>query len=135
MFDRILKVSVNPFGYPTAEGNLAIVPISQRASLSTVGTAIRTAANIDDETEVGAQTLSGFIPAKATIFAGTGATTEVADGSKITGLRYDKRNGASYTIPYGASVARPKEVEVRAAIKAALVASPNATVSFKSERL
>lgn len=133
--DRILKVAINPFGYPTVEGNLAIVPVSQRAILSSTGAAIKTAANIEDETEVGAQDLTGFIPAKAIIFAGTGTTTLNGDGSEITGLKYRKRNGASYTIPYGASVSKPKEMEVRAAIKAALAASPNATVSFKSERL
>lgn len=133
--DRILKVSVNPFGYPTTEGSLAVVPVSQRAILSTVGAAIKTAANIEDETEVGAQELRGFIPAKAIIFAGTGTASTTGEPSEITGLRYKKRNGASFTIPYGASVSKPREVEVRAAIKAVLVSSPNATVSFKSEKL
>lgn len=133
--DRILKVAVNPFGYPAADGNLAIVPISQRASLSAVGAAIQTAANIEENIDLGAQELTGFIPAKATIFAGSGTTTLVANGSEITGIPYRKRNGASFTIPYGRSVGMPTEIEVRNAIKAALVASPNATVSFKSERL
>lgn len=84
---------------------------------------------------MGAQELKGFIPAKAIIFAGTGTASAAGEPSQITGLRYKQRNGSSYTIPYGASVGKPKEVEVRAAIKAVLTQSPNATISFKSERL
>ncbi len=132
---KILNFSLNPFGLEIAPANLTIVPTSRRANSSTTGQAIRAAANLNTELTEDATELQGFIPAKATIFAGTGTTTLVADGSEITGIPYRKRNGSSFTIPYGASASRPREAEVRAAIRAALVGSPNATVSFKSERL
>ncbi len=133
--DKILKLSLNPFGMDVDPANLTIVPTSQRANTSSVGDAVRAAANLNTQLTEDATELQGFIPAKATIFAGTGSATAQAGGSKITGLNYKKRNGASFTMPYGASVANSREAEVRAAIRTALASSANATVSFKSERL
>ena len=133
--DKILQVSINPFGYAVDAANLAICPFSQRARNSSVGTALIGAANVTIGTPAGAQDLKGFIPAKATIFAGTGSTGGTEEPSEITGLRYKKKPGASYTVPYGAAPGKIQESEVRKDIRTAIAGVANATVSFKSERL
>jgi len=53
--------------------------------------------------------------------------------SQITGLRYLKRNGTSYTHPFGGSSATDKEIDAFNAIAAA-VNNPGARFSSKPER-
>jgi hypothetical protein len=78
----------------------------------------------------------GFQPAKAIVFNQTGAPTK-NKVSTITGLKYDKRNGGSYTFPFGANKADPKksdEIRMRSIILSA-VNTKDQTVSFKDEKI
>lgn len=80
-----------------------------------------------------ADIIGGFSPAKAIIFIATGS--EVETTSEITRLRYQKRQGASYTHAFGGSTATEKEFTAQAEILTAAATSTNRTVSFQPERL
>ena len=130
-----IEVILNPFSYPVSDSTKALVTMSQRASESSTYGKIKSAANISDVAGSVASPLRNFVPAKAIVFVGTGGTTRVTGGSKITGVVYDKRNGASYTFPYGSSGTNRTESEVRGQIYTALTGDDNITVSFNSEKL
>ncbi len=129
---EILKVSVLPFYFGGLAGNETIVAQSKRADIETTMNGVQTNCNqitVNYETH---KVLRGFIPAKATVFDyGTGTTNPP---SQITGVRYTKRNGASYTFPYGASATEKAEGAVRKDIAAAVVTLGTASVSFTSEK-
>ena len=133
--DKLLKVAINPFGYTIGTANQALTTLSKRTENYAKVAGVRTAANIELELVDDAKPVIGFVPAKATVFAGTGTTTTVTGGSKITGVVYKKRNGASYTFPYGASSTNPREINVREAILTVVKDEENTSVSFTSERL
>ena len=129
----IEKVSVLPFYFAGATGKETIVSQSARADTRTELDGVQTACNqiaADLDTH---SRLANFIPAKAVVFDYSGTTT--AATSQITGLRYDKRNGASYTFPYGASATEQAERNVRQDILTAVQALGTASVSFTSEKI
>ena len=130
----ILDVSIHPFGLSPTATNLAIVGFSQRVSSATGNLAnIKTACNHSPvDLDAHAKRVN-FRPAKAIVFVpeATQSTTEVA--SQITGVRYDPREGASYTFPYGQKTGATTEGEVRTDIQTAVATIAGATVSYKSE--
>ncbi|NJO98636.1 MAG: hypothetical protein HC764_23730 [Pleurocapsa sp. CRU_1_2] len=129
---EILKVSILPFYFGGVAGTEAIVAQSKRADDKAELSGVQTQCN---QVTVNAEThakLSRFIPAKATVFDyGTATTSET---SKITGIRYDKKAGNSYTYPFGANTTEKTPGEVRKGILAAVTALGTASVSFSDER-
>jgi hypothetical protein len=73
-----------------------------------------------------------FKPATVRLFVKTGSTVST---SKITGIRYLKSNGNSYSHPFGASSGTDKEYEVFEGIATALqAASANNHVTYTPEK-
>lgn len=129
---EILKVSVLPFYFGGVAGTEAIVSQSKRADDKAEMGGVQTQCNqIAANPELHAK-LAKFIPARATVFDQGGIST--ASTSQITGIRYDKKAGSSYTFPYGASTAEKTEGEVRKGIIAAVNALTTASVSFSNEK-
>jgi hypothetical protein len=129
---EILKVSVLPFHFGGVANTELIVAQSKRADerpeLAGVQTACnQVTANFTLHTKGGK-----FRPAKATVF--DFGTTSTAELSQITGIRYSKKAGNSYTFPYGASATEKAESEVRKGIIAAVDALGTSSVSFSSEK-
>lgn len=130
---EILTVSVLPFYYAGATGRETLVAQSKRADDQATMDGVQTACNqiaADLETH---SRLADFIPAKATVFDFD--STSTTETSQITGLRYEKRGGASYTFPYGASATETAERNVRQDIITAVNAIGTASVSFTSEKI
>lgn len=129
----IEKVSILPFYFAGAAGKETIVSLSKRADDKTEFDGIQTACNhITADYDLHG-TLANFIPAKAVVFdAGTTSTTAT---SQITGKRYEKRAGASYTFPYGASATEQAERNVRQDILTVVNTLTNVSVSFSSEKI
>jgi hypothetical protein len=129
---KIQKVSILPFYFGAADGTEAIVAQSARAVLNTDLTPVRTqcnqkVANLETDAR-----LARFIPAKATVFDyGTASAPET---SQITGIKYNKKVGNSYTFPFGASATEKTPAEVRKGILAAVVTLGSASVSFTDEK-
>ena len=129
----LLQVSVLPFFFGGEAGSETIVSLSQRADLASSVESVQAACNqitVDPETH---KELRGFTPAQATVFIATGSDS--VETSKITGVRYNKKGGASYTLPYGASASEKAEGNVRKDILAAVNADPDNSVSFTSEKV
>jgi hypothetical protein len=130
--EQLLEVSVLPFYFGGAAGTEAIVKQSKRADTEGTLGGVQTACNqitVNQETHA---PLAKFQPAKATVFDFTGAKTPAT--SQITGLKYDKRTGKSFTFPYGASATEKTAAAVEKTILAAVKALATASVSFKSEK-
>lgn len=130
---EILTVSVLPFYYAGAAGRETLVAQSKRADDQATMDGVQSACNqlapdLDTHSK-----LADFIPAKATVFDYDATST--TETSQITGLRYEKRTGASYTFPYGASATETAERNVRQDILTAVQAIGTASVSFTSEKI
>lgn len=129
---ELLKISVLPFYFGGAAGKETIVTQSRRGDEQGSMNGVQSACNqiaADPETH---SVLRGFVPAKAVVFDFGTATTSTT--SQITGIRYDKRNGNSFTFAYGASATENAEGNVRADILTAVDAIGTASVSFTSEK-
>jgi hypothetical protein len=126
------SVIIQPFGY--SADRPVIVSYSGRAALNLTGAGLSAAnlGHLAPDPDAGYQ--PGFIPAKAIVFVGT-TGSGVATVSKITGLSYKKRGGASYTIPFGRVGATEGEFERQSAIVTAVESTPTRSVSFQSERI
>lgn len=130
---EMLEVSVHPFGLASTSTALAIVGFSKRVNDQANLANIKTACNhsIVDFDAHGRR--AKFKPAKAVIFIpGTQVNTDVP--SKITGVKYNPREGASFTIPYGQKTGATNEGDVRTDIQTAVNAITGATVSYYSEQ-
>lgn len=125
-----VAVGIEAFGF--AAGTVVSCRFSGRANTGMDGTGV-TGAVAGHKALADATSMRGFIPAKAIIYIGTGAGTEV--NSKITGLPYKKRNGESFTIPYGRVAATDTEFERQKALLSAVEATVSRSVSFKPEKL
>lgn len=136
--DSILAIYLIPFSEP--EDLYYLTGISERANgqVALVGGVENLKFKLPtDIADTDSTTESrGFQPAKAVVFNGTGGAEP--EPSRITGVSYKKRIGASYTFPYGiAASATATEAnyivrtrEIRDAV------NPNGTnrsVSFKPE--
>lgn len=117
---EILKVELQPFAVDPASVERVLVPISKRASDNKTNAGMTEALLNISATITSGRPRRGFIPAKAIIAKiGTGSTTP---NSKITGRKYTKKGGNSYTFPYGqgSTTADSNLIEVRAQIVAAV---------------
>ena len=130
--EELIQTTVFPFFYGGVATTGAIVRFSKRAAEAGTVDAIQQVCNLVAVDPESHSYKRKFVPAKVTAFVGTGS--ETAATSKITGVRYSKRNGQSYTFPYGASVAEPKESQVRKDMVVATAANENISLSFRSER-
>jgi hypothetical protein len=130
--EELIVSTVLPFFYGGVATSGAIVKFSKRASEASAADGIQQSCNllaVDPETH---SYKRKFIPAKVTAFVGTGSETE--ETSKITGAKYSKRGGQSYTFPYGASVAEATESQVRKDILTGVGSAENISLSFRSEK-
>lgn len=130
---NIITAVINPFAVPAGPDNLTIVAFSDRARREVPGSNLLTACKhttpLPDPLP---EARAGFIPAKVTIFVPEEGTSPKT--SKLTGIDYRKRNGASYTYPYGKSTGTPNESQVRSDILTALGGNAfEGTASFQSE--
>lgn len=132
---ELKTVGVNPFGYPVSAESLVKVPISNRVLTNQTLSASRDAANIQTNTSAVVLDLDGFVPAKATVFIEAATQPTTPETSKITGVRYKKRAGTSFSFPYGSKTGEIHESVVRAGIQVAVVQITRGSVSFKSEKL
>lgn len=129
--ESIIKVAVLPFYFGGDDTKGTLVAQSKRADDASTMSGVQTACNqitANPQTHV---KLHGFKPARATVF--DYGTTVTSETSKITGVKYKKRSGKSYTFPFGASASEKKESEVRKGITAAVVTLGTASVSFSPE--
>ena len=132
--EALNDVKINPFYYDVGNTNLIIVPLSSRVQEQTSMNPFLGAANIDaGETNPGRR-LAGFIPAKCTVAIPDSTKDNDNATSKLTGVKYKKKGFRTYTFPYGANTANPREREVRIRILAAVPENANYTVSFTSEK-
>jgi len=130
---ELLNATLNPFALPVDAANITKVPVSKRADDFGGISAIRAKANYTTATTGTGQVFRDFIPAKATIFVPNGVGDGNVTTSKITGVKYKKRGGASYTIPYGATDTLKYESQVRADMIAQIPAESSVSISFNSE--
>jgi hypothetical protein len=130
--EALLKVSILPFYYGGVAGTEAIVNQSKRADIASNLGGIQTQCNqvtVNFDTH---KKLSNFIPAKVTVHDFTNTVTK--EVSKITGLNYDKKAGASYTFPFGATTTEKSPSEVIKGILAAVNTLGTASASFTPEK-
>lgn len=133
---EISRTTIAPFGYPPAQSTRFKVPFSNRTKTRQSVASLLTACNLDSTQTIldAAQEVTGFIPAKATIFIPTSSTTTRT--SELTGIQYERIGGESYTFPYGRSSSTEYESEVRAAVAiAAQAINDKYTVSYSPEKI
>lgn len=123
-----IALAIEPFTVATAADENYLAYASQPAR-SQMSSSIGTSA-IEVGGAVNAKKVAGWSPARITMFVGTG-TSAVAT-SAITGLRYLKYNGSSYSHPFGKAAATDSEYDKFLAIRAVL-AGNNRRFSLKSE--
>ncbi|MEH1810884.1 MAG: hypothetical protein V7K26_00085 [Nostoc sp.] len=130
------NVALLPFANGSASTDKFIVPISRRAlnGIALAGISVDIL-NIST-TLTGADIISGFTPARATV-RNTVGTTPTPKDSKITGAPYKKRGESkSYTFPFGTKITNGSYAEIRGAIIAGVSdADTNRSVSFQNEIL
>lgn len=126
-------VGIDAFAFNDAAVQKVLVEVSNRADAAK--TTVLTAAGV---TALGwAPDLTGyaerfgFTPAKAIVFATDPTQQDTLVASQITGVRYNPREGASYTYPFG-KTGTDGEADRGAAIQAVIPAANN--VSFTPER-
>ena len=125
-------IAVKPFGLPTASEDKIETTISERTAdgITAVGLS-KANLGIDDDV-TGALTLKGFQPAKAIVFDADG-TTEANKVSGITGIKYNKKNGKSLTIPFGRASGRTSYFEQKSFLVGEIAAAD--TITFKPEKM
>jgi hypothetical protein len=132
------KVSINPFAYQLDPDGEILIPISKRALERDSISAVRVASNVVTSPAPSAKAPPrGFIPAKAIVFIPS-VQSDVKSTSNITGLKYNGKEGTSYTIPMGQATSEIYESQVQGLVRDAVDALPDlvlpATVTFKSEQ-
>lgn len=132
---------LKPFGVPSTESVLTVLKRASTRALSTelqstglaltdLSVSVVQASNtvFDDPT---------FQPAKIIVFDAEATTTNVtAAQNKVTGTAYKRRNGKSYTLPFGQGTTPGATVTAAMAYLARKVdaATGRKTVTFKPER-
>jgi len=133
-----VAAKIHPFGVnpPATNPPTTLVKFSNRAN-GVIGTHIGADTDLNHVANDGVDSITrkGFKPATITVFNPTG--TETSSTSKVLGGSYQKREGASYTFPFGTNAtASLAYSEVRADLLAKAIAkNDDATVTFKSEVL
>lgn len=131
----ISEVGVNPFAMPLDGTAIAKAPISQRVLDLNSLADTRGAANVITAVPSTARNYENFEPAKAIVTLPFNDPRTETPTSQLTGLKYNRANKTSYTIPYGKKTGTLLESEVRAEIVAAVNAIAGASVRFKSEKI
>ncbi|MGF1542871.1 MAG: hypothetical protein ACFCU5_20915 [Pleurocapsa sp.] len=127
-------VSVKPFFFGGAADSEAIIKYSKRTADAAAAAAVKALCNhvpVDNESH---KVIARFRPAKVTLFKETSEGATAPETSKITGVRYDKKRGNSYTLPFGASTADKSENEVRKKLLVPVLADATLNASFTPER-
>lgn len=130
-------VGVDAFAFSDAALQKILTTISKRADdqkdtvLGTTGAgALQLKTTLDNYID-----RYGFIPAKAIVFVPDATQADTLKPSEITGVRYNPREGKSYTYPFGRSSATDGEADRAAAIQSALITAGSRSVSFTPERV
>jgi hypothetical protein len=112
---------------------LVYATISNRSLNATSITSVRTAANIDlSPPPTTKRAPRGFQPAKAIVFV-AGVQSDVKETSQITGLKYNPRDGQTYTVPMGQKTGEIYEGAVQQSIITAVADLTDASVTFRPE--
>lgn len=131
---NLIEKTVIPFSRALADGGIVVL-CSLRAfeSLNLTGVTA-TNLNISDPT-TDESPLRGFIPAKAILFKEDATQVDTKVDSQITGRKYNPREGASYTLPFGQKDAGIGADLTYAGVAAGIRASVNVetNVSFEPE--
>jgi hypothetical protein len=126
----LLTRAVNPFGIDSANAP-ALIKVSNRSFANSSISATRTACSILADNATGAMRYLRFRPAQVVIFLISASQTETLSTSKITGVKYNPREGSSFVLPFGKGVAGDSYSDKRGAI---LAAAPDTQgLSFKPE--
>lgn len=131
----IEEVSINPFGLGHGDSSKVLTGISQRVLNNTNLTPVLAAGGVSTTPDPTAVRLTGFEPAKAVVFIADATQPTTPEPSQITGIKYKKRAGSSFTVPYGSKAGETNERAVRASIAEAVAGITRGSVSFKSEKL
>lgn len=124
------RVGIKPFAFPSADTNLYIVDLSSRAEGNLTAAGLTKAKlGIEDDVSTGKNTVN-FRPAKVTINV-VGTTSTPAE-SKLTGRKYKKKSGSSYTYPLGRTTSEVTYAAAKAEVLSTASAS-NRVISFIPE--
>lgn len=133
----LVDIAINPFFQDLDADKPVYSKISNRVLTLTNLNTTRAAANIITTIPPGATELKAYTPAKATVFL-PATQSDTKKPSQITGVAYNPKEGASFTIPYGKKTGELYENVVRASILTAVKAisvTPKASVTFTSEKV
>lgn len=115
---QTLPAALRPFGADLAAGVYLSTRVGQESSQeigqTVTGRLFTQGANLAAATK-----MSGFRPAKATAFRGTGAAAYVQ--SKVTKLYYLKYTGDNFSVPFGATSDAEEELAGGTAVKNAIL--------------
>jgi hypothetical protein len=123
----LIAIELEPFGRDLG-GDKALAKVTTDAR-SNVGTAVGTRVIAATATAV---KIAGFKPARIVAFIGTGSS--VATTSEITGMRYLKYSGKSYTHPFGRTGTDLEYDSFNAIAAAFLNGQQNRRVSYQAEQ-
>lgn len=133
----LVEVAVSPFYKILDATTPARVKMSKRVLDQGALAGTRTASNLITTVPAGAVEEQDYVPAKAIVFI-PGVQAETLETSQITGVKYNPKEGASYTIPLGQATGEIYEGEVRGLVLvavAAIAGTIKSTVSFTSEKV
>lgn len=125
-----VDLAIVPFNADVATGDFWLARVSEPAR-ALMGSAVATRAQATSTT-VAANRIPGYKPAKIVMFAGSGTSTVAT--SAITGQRYLRYAGQTYSHPFGRATGTDREQEEYNAIRAALE-GPNRRFSLQSETI
>ncbi len=130
---KLNRVGISAFGSPYVADQFTEVTFSNRAAQEAIISTLITASN-HESVDNAIPPDKGFIPAKFTVFITSETPSTTTETSTITGLSYQKRDGASFTVPYGQNNTNQFETQVRANIFSAFNnVSRATTITFNSE--
>ena len=131
---KLVTKQLIAFGGAVADAPI-FVPVSNRA-ITALGSLSVSAIDLNlDDVDATGQKKDGFIPAKVTVFK-FGAQVATKVDSQITGRKYNPREGASYTYPFGQKSGGTGADVTYRGVAAGIRASLDETtesVSFKEE--
>lgn len=130
---RKSQMGLLAFGYPTTnDDNKLLVQVGQRAKNQWNGldAPLKDSIDLVENPDNTYNSIRGFIPAKVVAAIRVAATTPT---SEITGVRYRKTTGDSYTIPFGRGGTLTTEFEKQAAIYSAF--DETYSVTFQPEKV
>ena len=129
----IITVGIRAFGLPATANNSFLVPISERANEQKKALMEATHNHLKDVDNLVEN--ASLTPAKAIIFRAENNATAQVKTSSITGLKYKRIAGVSFTIPFGAAETGDEayELPARTAIVQQLDSNQNLNLSVSFE--